>query len=198
MFDDVPGTAPIPAPPATARMAPPPPPAAPPAPESAPAVAPALEPDLAQQIARLAAIADPTAALVLGQAAIAHFGPAPGLLRYALGAGRTLLELAAAGPPAARDRTRNVAVYVDALLDAALPVAGATAPLFMQVVLALFARRRWGRAANLLETALAASHPAVPQAWMHASLTRARHELALVRESAVPQTRGDQDVPRRT
>ncbi len=140
---------------------------------------------------------DPTTALVLGQAAIAHFGPAPGLLRYALGAGRALLEAADAGPMTSRDRMRKVALYVDALLDAALPLAGATAPLFMQVVLALFARRRWGRAAHLLEAAAAASHPAVPQAWIHASLARTRQELALARESAVPETQSFADVLRR-
>ena len=143
---------------------------------------PALRGDLESQVAALAAIRDPRSALLVGQASIARFGPAPQLLRHTLEAGRQLLEDAEAGiasrPGGHAAATfeglaRSVAAYVDVLLEAAMPVAGATASLFMQVVLTLFARKRWARAASLLEIALAHGRPAVPEAWIRASLARA-------------------------
>jgi hypothetical protein len=167
-FDDTPGTAPMAVPAATA---------------------------LEQEAARLARLTDPQAALVGGQAAIARFGPAPALLRLALAAGRSLLETPRAGATGP-EHTRHIAVYVDALLEAAIPVASATAPLFMQVILALFARRRWARAELLLEAAIAARHPGIPQTWAHASLGRAREEVRALREGPPARTGSAPDGPR--
>lgn len=150
------------------------------APPSRPALAglPGLADELEAQVAELAALTDARAALLVGQSAIARFGPVPALLRHTLQAARQLLEDAEAasalhpGGPAT-GIAKSVSLYLDALLDTAVPVAGASAPLFLQVVLALFARRRWARAAALLEAALARGHSTVPEAWVRASLARA-------------------------
>lgn len=143
---------------------------------------PGLSDNLETQISALAAIRDPRSALLVGQAAIARFGPVPQLLRHTLEAGRQLLEDAEAGiasrPGGHSSATfeslaRSVGAYLDVLLDAAVPVAGASPPLFMQVILSLFARQRWARAAALLETSLTSGRPAVPETWVRASLARA-------------------------
>jgi hypothetical protein len=140
---------------------------------------PGFSDDLDGQISALAASSDMRASLLVGQAAIARFGPVPMLLRYTLQAARQLLEDGKAvtpgdgPPPSYEGLPRRVAAYLDALLDTAVPVAGACAPLFVQVVLALFTRGRWRRAACLLEAALAAGRPAVPEVWVRASLARA-------------------------
>jgi hypothetical protein len=153
---------------------------------------PGFSDDLDGQISALAASSDMRASLLVGQAAIARFGPVPMLLRYTLQAARQLLEDAQVAsdappgdepPPSYEGLPRRVAAYLDALLDTAVPVAGAYAPLFVQVVLALFTRRRWHRAASLLEAAVAAGRPAVPEVWVRASLARAyancgQHEQA--------------------
>lgn len=144
----------------------------PPAPESGDL--PPLASDLASQVAELAKETDARTVLLVGQRAIARFGPAPALLRHVLGAGRLILEEAEAGALRADMRSRNVGVYVDALLEAAVPLAAASAPLFVEVVLALFVRRRWNRAAALVEAALASGHPSVPEPWLRTSLARAR------------------------